>query len=123
MSAGSGEGRPSVDRIQEVPRDGGVKRVTAVSPATLGSEQQLQKWQFGGHCPPETSVGQLSSQGPSPHSAASPLMSNVSRARKTIRTARRTPTVSHRSRSAGIDPPTGFSQWRWLWREPSRRPV
>ena len=89
MSAGSGDGTSSVARTQEVARARGSTRTTPPGAATFGSEQHEQEWQFGGHWPPETSVGQLSSQGPSPQSAANPLTSKVSSVKNTMRAARR----------------------------------
>ena len=90
MSAGSGEGRRVKDPIQRCGRSAGAINVATADAVTRGSEQQLQKWQLGGHWPPEASVGQGSSQAGSSHSAPSPLTSNVSSVRKTTIAARRT---------------------------------
>jgi hypothetical protein len=96
MSAGAGGVRPSLERIHDVSCAGGAIRATVAEPVTFGSEQQLQSWQFGGHWPPETSVGQLSSQSVSSQRADSPLTLNVSSARKTTTRARRTEPGLHR---------------------------
>jgi hypothetical protein len=73
-----------------VPRPAGGSKATTPELIPLGKEQQVQKWQFGGHWPPEASVGQLSSQFPSPQSSANPLTLNVSMVRITMRITRRT---------------------------------
>ena len=49
MSAGSGEGRRSIDATQDSPCAAGATSATVVEPVTLGSEQLLQEWQFGAH--------------------------------------------------------------------------
>ena len=90
MSAGSGEGRRSFEQNQELGPACGDTRATALGGVTVGREQHEQPWQFGGHWPPDRSVGQLSSHAGSPHSAVSPLTLNVSSARKTTTTKRRT---------------------------------
>ncbi len=73
MSAGSGDGRRFIWPIHGIPCAGGATRATVVEPATLGREQQVQKWQFGAHSPPERSPGQLSSShGASPQSSRQP---------------------------------------------------
>lgn len=111
MSAGSGVIRASLDPVQDVARNTGATSVVIVEGVTWGSEQQLQEWQFGGHCPPDTSVGQLSSQPASPTSEERPLTSKVRKARKTTSAARRTAPVSHgaisKSRHTRISHPTG----------------
>ncbi len=99
MSAGSGEVKPPDEEIQELTCARGATKATGSEAVTWGSEQQLHEWQFGGHCPPERSVGHGSSHCSSPQSAASPLTLNVSSARKTIITARRTRRVSHNIRA------------------------
>ena len=96
MGAGSGDGGLSLDDRQDEGRDDGATRRAAGAPVTFGNEQQLQKSQLGEHWPPETSVGQLSSQDASPQIAARPLTSNVSSVRITTRAARRKTPVSHR---------------------------
>lgn len=104
MSASSGEGGRSLDWIHaEACATGAYGVVIEPGLMTLGSEQHEQKWQFGAHSPPDTSVGQLSSQSASPQIAASPLTLNVSRPKNTISTARRTARVFHGTRRPGRD--------------------
>jgi hypothetical protein len=96
MSAGSGDVGRSLDWSQvEASATGAYGVVIEPGLVTRGSEQHEQKWQFGAHPPPERSVGQLSSQSASPQIAARPLTLNVSKAKKTMRTARRTARVFH----------------------------
>lgn len=90
ISAGSGDVGRAQDWIQVDPRAGGVNVVAEPVLVNFGREQHEQKWQFGEHWPPETSVGQVSSQSASPQIIARPLTSNVSKAKKVINTARRT---------------------------------
>src|SRR5688572_23984140 len=90
MSAGSGDGGPSMEPTQDAPSTGSTSGTAACDAVTFGKEQQLQEWQFGAQSPPDASVGQLSSQGGSPQSTASPLTSKVSVIRNTSRAARRT---------------------------------
>ena len=109
MSAGSGRRRRVGRADPGGAREGGLQTTaTDAGRVTFGSEQQLQKWQFGAHCPPDASDGQSSSHAESPQIAASPLTSNVSSARNRTRTARRTaPSISqdpgHRLPPPGVD--------------------
>ncbi|MEP6652780.1 MAG: hypothetical protein ABJA82_05450 [Myxococcales bacterium] len=61
MSAASGEGGRSIEGVRNGLRASGGVTATPPELVPFGKEQQEQKWQFGEHCPPETSVGQLSS--------------------------------------------------------------
>ena len=106
MSAGDGVAGLALGAIQVGAWATGPITVIDGEAVTFGREQHEQEWQFGAHWPPEMSVGQLSSQSPSPHNAASPLTSNVSRARKTTTTARRTGRVSHKSNRVAWGPGT-----------------
>ena len=121
MSAGSGEDRRSLERIQEVTSAGGATNVTAAVSSTFGREQQEHAWQLGAHSPPEASAGQSSSQAGSPQSAASPLTSNVSSASSTTMTARRTDTSIPQDRAARAPP--GLNRGGFLQHQASLRGV
>ena len=95
MSAGSGAIGRSLNWIQAARSAKGLYAVAATGLVTFGREQHEQKWQFGAQSPPETSVGQRSSQSTSPQSADNPLTLKVSRARNATNTAFCTSAVFH----------------------------
>ena len=96
MSAGSGDVGRSVDWIHVgACAVGAYGIVNEPGLVTRGSEQQEQKWQLGAHSPPETSVGQLSSQPTSSQIADSPLRLNVSSAKNATKTTLCTSQVFH----------------------------
>jgi hypothetical protein len=104
MSAGSGDAGQSIGCRQNVECDAGATRPTDPGRVPCGSEQHEQKWQFGAHWPPETSVGQLSSQDASPQIADRPLTLNVSNAKKTISKPARI-SVTFAWNPSGVSPP------------------
>src|SRR6185295_15822129 len=94
IAAGSGDVGVSVAVIQLARAKAGFRSAAVeAGRVNVGSGLQLQKWQFGAHCPPDPSEGQSSSHAESPHIAARPLTSKVN----STRTARGTPRVSHRT--------------------------